>query len=89
VIDCESVVEQHGDSAVIRQLAQQVGYAPIFNWLNFFSSLLDLAAQGWILCDLVDGRDNWTESWVHGNSGYASQENSEYERRSFEENCTQ
>src|SRR5947207_15932699 len=46
VIDCESVVEQHGDSAVIRQFAQQVGYAPIFNWLNFFSSLLDLAAQG-------------------------------------------
>jgi len=46
VIDCEAVVEQHGDSAIIRQLAQQVGYAPIFNWLNFFSSLLDLAAQG-------------------------------------------
>jgi hypothetical protein len=46
VIDCETVVEQHGDSAIIRQLAQQVGYAPIFNWLNFFSSLLDLAAQG-------------------------------------------
>ena len=39
-------MEQHGDSAVIRQLASQVGYAPIFNWLNFFSSLLDLAAQG-------------------------------------------
>lgn len=46
MIDCEAVVEQHGDSAVIRMLAQQVGYAPIFNWLNFFSSLLDLAAQG-------------------------------------------
>jgi hypothetical protein len=78
VIDCESVVEQHGDSAVIRQLAQQVGYAPIFNWLNFFSSLLDLAAQGMILCDLVDGRVDWTESWVYGDSGYASQENFEY-----------
>jgi RNA12 protein len=46
VIDCEAVVEQHGDSAVIRQLAQQVGYVPIFNWLNFVSSLVDLAAQG-------------------------------------------
>jgi len=46
VIDCETVVEQHGDSAVIRQLAQQVGYAPVFNWLNFLSSVLDLAAQG-------------------------------------------
>ena len=46
MIDCETVVEQHGDSAVIRQLAQQVGYAPVFNWLNFLSSLLDLAAQG-------------------------------------------
>jgi RNA12 protein/RNA recognition motif len=46
VIDCESVVEQHRDSAVIRQLAQQVGYAPIFNWLNSFSSIVDLAAQG-------------------------------------------
>jgi hypothetical protein len=79
VIDCESVVEQHGDSAVIRQLAQQVGYAPIFNWLNFFSSLLDLAAQGINLCDLVDSRDDWTEGWVYGDFGYASQENSEYE----------
>jgi len=46
VLDCEPIVEQHGDSVVIRQLAQQVGYAPIFNWLNFLSSLLDLTAQG-------------------------------------------
>jgi hypothetical protein len=65
VVDCEGVVEQHGDSAVIRQLAQQVGYAPIFNWLNFFSSLLDLAAQGMNLDKVTKNRDHWTEGWVY------------------------
>jgi hypothetical protein len=71
VIDCEAVVEQHGDSAVIRQLAAQVGYAPVFNWLNFFSSLLDLAAQGRLISDIVDCRDYWTKGGVHGDFGYA------------------
>ena len=65
VIDCESVVEQHGDSGIIRQLAQQVGYTPIFNWLNFLSSLLDLAAQGVLLWNLVDDRDNWAEGRIY------------------------
>jgi hypothetical protein len=76
VIDCEAVVEQHGDSAVIRQLAQQVGYAPIFNWLNFFSSLLDLAAQGSLLGYNTYPRHDWTEGRVYRDVGYASQENS-------------
>ncbi|KAL7273090.1 mitochondrial escape protein 2 [Rhizina undulata] len=46
VIDCEAINEAHGDSATISAAAAQVGYRPIFSWLNTLSSLLDLAAQG-------------------------------------------
>lgn len=46
VIDCEPIDEAHGDSATIAAAAAQVGYRPVFSWLNTISSLLDLAAQG-------------------------------------------
>lgn len=46
VIDCEPIDEAHGDSATIAAIAMQVGYRPVFSWLNTISSLLDLAAQG-------------------------------------------
>lgn len=46
VIDCEPIDEAHGDSATIAAAAGQVGYRPVFSWLNTISSLLDLAAQG-------------------------------------------
>ncbi|KAH8149861.1 uncharacterized protein LAJ45_06013 [Morchella importuna] len=46
VIDCEPINEAHGDSATIAAAAAQVGYRPVFSWLNTISSLLDLAAQG-------------------------------------------
>lgn len=46
VIDCEPIDEAHGDSATIAAAAAQVGYRPVFSWLNTISSMLDLAAQG-------------------------------------------
>lgn len=46
VIDCEPIDEAHGDSATIAAAAAQVGYRPVFSWLNTISSLLDFAAQG-------------------------------------------
>lgn len=48
VIDCKSVQEARGDSATINAMAHQVGYRPVFSWMNSFSSLIDLAAQGTI-----------------------------------------
>ncbi|PWW80449.1 hypothetical protein C7212DRAFT_276356 [Tuber magnatum] len=48
IIDCEPIEEAHGDSAIIAAAAAQVGYRPVFSWLNTISSLLDLAAQGTI-----------------------------------------
>ena len=47
-IDCKAVQEARGDSATICAAAQQVGYRPVFSWMNSFSSLIDLAAQGTI-----------------------------------------
>jgi hypothetical protein len=48
VIDCKPIQEAHGDAATINAIAQQVGYRPVFSWMNSFSSLIDLAAQGTI-----------------------------------------
>ncbi len=46
VIDCKPILEARGDSATISALANTVGYRPVFSWMNSFSSLIDLAAQG-------------------------------------------
>ncbi|KAF8426674.1 putative mitochondrial escape protein 2 [Tirmania nivea] len=48
IIDCEPITEAHGDTATIAAVAQQVGYRPVFSWMNTISSLADLAAQGTI-----------------------------------------
>ena len=48
VIDCKPIQEAHGDSATIRAAAAEVGYRPVFSWMNSMSSLVDLAAQGTI-----------------------------------------
>ena len=48
VIDCKPVQEARGDSATIRAAAKEVGYRPVFSWMNSVSSLVDLAAQGTI-----------------------------------------
>ncbi|KAG8526163.1 uncharacterized protein KY384_000156 [Bacidia gigantensis] len=48
IIDCKAIQEARGDSATIRAAAVEVGYRPIFSWMNSMSSLIDLAAQGTI-----------------------------------------
>ena len=46
VIDCKPIQEANGDSATIYAAATEVGYRPVFSWMNSISSLIDLAAQG-------------------------------------------
>lgn len=48
MIDCEPITEAHGDTATISAAANQVGYRPVFGWMNTITSLADLAAQGTI-----------------------------------------
>jgi len=46
VVDCKPVQEARGDAATIASAAAQVGYRPVFSWMNNISGLLDLASQG-------------------------------------------
>ena len=48
LIDCKPIQEAKGDSSTIYAAALEVGYRPVFSWMNSISSLLDLAAQGTI-----------------------------------------
>ena len=48
VIDCKRVQEARGDSATIAAAAAEVGYRPVFSWMNSISSMIDLAAMGTI-----------------------------------------
>lgn len=48
VVDCKPIQEARGDSATINAAAAEVGYWPVFSWMNHISSLIDLAAQGTI-----------------------------------------
>ena len=48
ILDCKAIQEARGDAATINAMAEQVGYRPVFSWMNSFSSLIDLAAQGTI-----------------------------------------
>lgn len=48
VIDCKKIQEARGDSATIAAAANQVGYRPVFSWMNSISSMVDLAAMGTI-----------------------------------------
>ncbi|KAF7719239.1 Uncharacterized protein PECH_004833 [Penicillium ucsense] len=48
VIDCKQLQDARGDTAKISRAAAQVGYRPIFSWMNSISSWIDLAAQGMI-----------------------------------------
>lgn len=45
VIDCKEIVEARGESAIIKKMAAEVGYRPIFSWANSVSSMIDLAIQ--------------------------------------------
>jgi hypothetical protein len=46
IIDCKPIQEARGDSATISSAATQVGYRPVFSWMNSISSFIDLASQG-------------------------------------------
>ncbi|KAF2156025.1 hypothetical protein K461DRAFT_220996 [Myriangium duriaei CBS 260.36] len=46
VIDCKAIKEARGDAATINAAATEVGYRPVFSWMNSMSGLIDLAAQG-------------------------------------------
>ncbi|KAB8241422.1 mitochondrial escape protein 2 [Aspergillus flavus] len=48
VIDCKQIQDARGDTAKIARAAGQVGYRPVFSWMNSISSFIDLAAQGMI-----------------------------------------
>ena len=48
VIDCKRIQEARGDSATIAASAAEVGYRPVFTWMNSISSMVDLAAMGTI-----------------------------------------
>ena len=45
-IDCKPIQEARGDAATINAAAQEVGYRPVFSWINSISGLIDLAVQG-------------------------------------------
>ncbi|WPH00766.1 mitochondrial escape protein 2 [Acrodontium crateriforme] len=45
-VDCKPIQEARGDAATICAAADQVGYRPVFSWMNNISGLMDLAAQG-------------------------------------------
>ncbi|KAI0539146.1 RNA12 protein [Xylaria digitata] len=45
VIDCKRIVDARGESAIIKNMASEVGYRPIFSWANSMSSMIDLAIQ--------------------------------------------
>jgi RNA12 protein len=45
-IDCKPIQESRGDSSTINSLATQVGYRPVFSFMNTVSGWIDLAAQG-------------------------------------------
>lgn len=46
IIDCKRIQEAKGDAEKISAAASQVGYRPVFSWMNNVSSFIDLATQG-------------------------------------------
>lgn len=45
VVDCKAIQEAQGDSAVIAAAAAEVGYRPVFSWMNSLSSIVDATTQ--------------------------------------------
>ncbi|EGE07329.1 RNA12 protein [Trichophyton equinum CBS 127.97] len=45
VIDCKPIQEAPGDSTMIAAAAAEVGYKPVFSWMNSISSVIDVATQ--------------------------------------------
>ena len=45
-IDCKPIQEARGDSGTIAAAATEVGYRPVFSFMNTINGWIDLAAQG-------------------------------------------
>lgn len=48
LIDCEAICKRGSDEKVVRELAAQTGYFPLFGFLSQFNNLIDLASVGLI-----------------------------------------
>ncbi|KAF2016595.1 escape protein-like protein 2 [Aaosphaeria arxii CBS 175.79] len=46
VVDCKPIQEARGDSATINAAAAEVGYRPVFSFMNSLNGMIDMAAQG-------------------------------------------
>jgi hypothetical protein len=46
IIDCKHIQEARGESKTIAAAAAEVGYRPVFSFMNTVSGWIDLAAQG-------------------------------------------
>ncbi|KAH3898993.1 probable Mitochondrial escape protein 2 [Saccharomycodes ludwigii] len=45
-LDCENLVKTRIDSKFLKNAASQLGYYPIFPWINSIASIVDLGVQG-------------------------------------------
>lgn len=45
-LDCDKLIKSRTDAKFLRNAAQQVGYFPIFPWINSVTNLIDLGVQG-------------------------------------------
>lgn len=57
IIDCSKIYDATSDTSMVKMLAKQTGYYPIFTFLNSFKNLIDIASVG-----LVGQKGNFTIS---------------------------
>ncbi|KAK9455903.1 RNA12 protein-domain-containing protein [Dipodascopsis uninucleata] len=48
VLDCQALVATRSEAAFFNEVSNQIGYFPIFPWMNSISNWMDIAAQGLI-----------------------------------------
>ncbi|KAK9245623.1 RNA12 protein-domain-containing protein [Lipomyces tetrasporus] len=46
IIDCQKLTEARSDAAFIKEISGQLGYFPVFPWMNNVSAFVDLIVQG-------------------------------------------
>ncbi|CAL9729296.1 mitochondrial escape protein 2 [Monosporozyma unispora] len=44
--DCDKIIKSRTDSKFLKNVANEIGYFPIFPWINSFTSIIDLMVQG-------------------------------------------
>ncbi|KAK9390130.1 RNA12 protein-domain-containing protein [Lipomyces mesembrius] len=45
-VDCQKITETRSDAAFIKEVSTQLGYFPVFPWMNNISAFVDLIVQG-------------------------------------------